>query len=277
MTDVIVIGGGPAGLSAAINVRARGKSCVVIGNRPAENPLWRAQQVDNYPGMRGVSGAEMLSRMRREAEEAGVTCAEERVIALSSMGDSFLAATEQQMIEGRRAILAVGAALAKPMAGERELLGCGVSYCATCDGMLYRGKRAIVTGNAPELPEEAAFLQRIGVEVTVITRRTVTLSEGLSSLTAKEMRIVEREGKVAAFVADGTEYPCEAVFILRPMLAPDTLVRGLAVQDGFIAVDKHMQTNIPGLYAAGDCTGKPLQIAKAVGEGLIAAQHAAEE
>lgn len=277
MVDVLIIGGGPAGLSAAINVRARGKTCTVIGNPPESSPLWKAQQVDNYLGMRGIGGAEMLRRMRAEAEAAGAVFVEERVIALSAMGNSFLAATEQQMIEGRRAILAVGAALAKPLKGERELLGRGVSYCATCDGMLYRGKRAIVTGTARELAEEAAFLQSIGVDVTVITRRPVELSADLKSVIAKELCVIEQDGKVGAVEADGITYPCEAVFILRPMLAPESLVRGLKLRDGYIETDKNMQTNIPGLYAAGDCTGKPLQVAKAVGEGLVAALSAVGE
>lgn len=277
MTDVLIIGGGPAGLSAAINVRARGKECVVIGNPPQENPLWRAARVDNYLGMRGASGEELLCRMRREAEEAGALFIEERVIALSSVAGRFTAATEKQIQEGKRAVLAIGAAQAKPLEGERELLGRGVSYCATCDGMLYRNKKAIVTGNARELPEEAAFLQRIGVDVTVITRRPIDLPDGLHALTANKLRIVEQDGKVCGVEADGVLRQCDAVFILRPLLMPDALVRGLEIKDGRIVTDRHMRTNIAGLYAAGDCTGQPLQIAKAVGEGQIAALHAVGE
>ncbi len=277
MTDVLIIGGGPAGLSAAIQTRARGKTCLVLGNAPSQSLLTRAERVDNYPGRRGSSGKELLQSMRREAEEAGAEFAEGRVISLSPMGDGFAAATETQIYEGRRAILAVGAASAAPLEGERELLGRGVSYCATCDGMLYRGQRAVVTGTAPELPQEAAFLQGIGVEVTVITRRPVALPEGIPARTASRLRLIAADGRLAAVEADGERLECRGVFILRPMLAPDTLVHGLALENGYVAVDRQMRTNIPGLYAAGDCTGKPLQIAKAVGEGLVAASEAAGE
>ena len=163
-----------------------------------------------------------------------------------------------------------------PLPGEAALVGQGVSYCATCDGMLYRGKTAVVTGNAADLREEANFLQGIGVRVTVITRQELDgLAPGIGHRTARSMAI-QGDGRLEGFVADGEQIPCDVVFVLREVMAPDALVPGLELDGRFVKVNRRQETNIPGLYAAGDCTGKPLQIAKAVGEGLIAAQEAAK-
>ena len=275
MVDILVVGGGPAGLSAAVNAAARGKSCTVLTNDFHLNPLYKTRVVDNYLGMRGVSGQEMMERMHREAEEAGVAFRPGRVISVLPMDDCFMAAQGTDITEGRRVILATGAVGGATLEGEADFVGRGVSYCATCDGMLYRGRRAVVTGNAADLAEEAAFLHRIGVEVTVVTRKPLPgLPDGVQALTASSLA-VQGGQELEGLAADGQLIPCDVVFILREVMAPDTLVPGLALDGRFVRVNREQETNIPGLYAAGDCTGRPLQIAKAVGEGLVAAQNAA--
>ncbi len=259
--DIVIVGGGPAGLSAAVNAAARGKTCAVLTNDRRLNPLFRARVVDNYLGMRGLSGGEMLDRMHAE---------------VLPFEDKFLVGLGDTLVEGKRVILATGAMAGTPLPGEAALVGQGVSYCATCDGMLYRGKTAVVTGNAADLREEANFLQGIGVRVTVITRQELDgLDPGIGHRTARSMAI-QGDGRLEGFVADGEQIPCDVVFVLREVMAPDALVPGLELDGRFVKVNRRQETNIPGLYAAGDCTGKPLQIAKAVGEGLIAAQEAAK-
>ena len=142
--------------------------------------------------------------------------------------------------------------------------------------MNFAGKTAVVTGNAADLREEANFLQGIGVRVTVITRQELDgLDPGIGHRTARSMAI-QGDGRLEGFVADGEQIPCDVVFVLREVMAPDALVPGLELDGRVVKVNRRQETNIPGLYAAGDCTGKPLQIAKAVGEGLIAAQEAAK-
>ena len=253
--DMVIVGGGPAGLSAAVNAAARGKTCAVLTNDRRLNPLFRARVVDNYLGMRGLSGGEMLDRMHAEAEEAGAVFLSGRVVSVLPFEDKFLVGLGDTLVEGKRQ---------------------GVSYCATCDGMLYRSKTAVVTGNAADLREEANFLQGIGVRVTVITRQELDgLDPGIGHRTARSMAI-QGDGRLEGFVADGEQIPCDVVFVLREVMAPDALVPGLELDGRFVKVNRRQETNIPGLYAAGDCTGKPLQIAKAVGEGLIAAQEAAK-
>ena len=273
--DVLIVGGGPAGLSAAVNVAARGKTCAVLANDYRRNPLYKAQVIDNYLGMRGVSGQQMLDRMQEEAVQSGAAFYTGRVVSVLPVEDRFMAALGDTMLEGRRAILATGALSAPFLEGEAALVGQGVSYCATCDGMLYRGRAAVVTGTADDLAEEANFLQEIGVRVTVATRRRPErLAPGVSWVEASRLAIRQDKGRLAGVEADGRLLPCDAVFILRSVMAPDSLVPGLELDGRFIRVNRRQETNIPGLYAAGDCTGKPLQIAKAVGEGLIAGQEA---
>ena len=274
--DIVIVGGGPAGLSAAVNAAARGKTCAVLTNDRRLNPLFRARVVDNYLGMRCLSGGEMLDRMHAEAEEAGAAFLSGRVVSVLPLEDKFLVGLGDTPVEGKRVILATGAMAGTPLPGEAALVGQGVSYCATCDGMLYRGKTAVVTGNAADLREEANFLQGIGVRVTVITRQELDgLAPGIGHRTARSMAI-QGDGRLEGFVADGEQIPCDVVFVLREVMAPDALVPGLELDGRFVKVNRRQETNIPGLYAAGDCTGKPLQIAKAVGEGLIAAQEAAK-
>ena len=142
--DVLVIGGGPAGLSASINVRARGRSALVVSNPLEENPLWRAEKVDNYLGLPGLSGAEMLAAMRRHAEQAGVEFLAGKVLNAVQMPDAWYVSVGPDMYNARAVVLAAGVARGKKFAGEAELLGRGVSYCATCDGMLYRGREIAV-------------------------------------------------------------------------------------------------------------------------------------
>ena len=273
--DMLIIGGGPAGLSAAINVVARGGRATVISQPIEQNPLWKAARVDNYSGMVGVSGAAMLKTMRREAEEAGVAFVTGRATAAMYFDGAYAVTVGQEMLQGKALLLAIGAGVTAPLPREEEFLGRGVSYCATCDGRLYRGRQVVVTGNAGDLAEEAAFLQSVGAEVTVVTRRPVSgLPDGMSPIQATAIDLWIEEDTLRGVVADGEPVPADGVFLLRQVTAPTALLAGLRTDGKFILTDKHQRTNLPACYAAGDCTGHPLQIAKAVGEGLIAAQHA---
>ena len=260
--DILVIGGGPAGLSAALNARARGRSVLVVSNPPEENPLWRAGQVDNYPGLPGVSGQEMLLAMRRQAEEAGAEFLAGRALSALFMMGSWFISVGPDMYSAKAVVLAAGVARGKKFPGEAEFLGRGVSYCATCDGMMYRNRPVAVIGLREDAPEEAEFLRSIGCQVEYFDRSR-----------ARDYRILG-EQKVTGLAADGTEYPVDGVFILRPGVAPDMLLPGLETDRGTIVTDREMRTNIPGVFAAGDCTGAPYPIAKSVGEGNLAALSA---
>ena len=259
--DILVIGGGPAGLSAALNARARGRSVLVVSNPPEENPLWRAGQVDNYPGLPGVSGQEMLLAMRRQAEEAGAEFLAGRALSALFMMGSWFISVGPDMYSAKAVVLAAGVARGKKFPGEAEFLGRGVSYCATCDGMLYRNRPVAVLGFSESARKEADFLRSIGCAVTYFDRPKSCVIQG-----GEAVESVTCDGKTAAV---------DAVFLLRPTVAPADLFQGLDTENGYVTVDRRMTTNLSGLFAAGDCTGGPLQVAKAVGEGLIAGQSAA--
>lgn len=259
--DVLVIGGGPAGLSAALNVRARGRSVLVVSNPIEENPLWKAEKVDNYPGLPGVTGPELLETLQRHARDAGAEFRTGKVLNTVSMGDTWYVSIENDMENASALVLAAGVARGKKFPGEAELLGRGVSYCATCDGMLYRGKEVAVLGYSETARHEAEFLAGIGCSVTYFDRpKNCTISG---------------DTKVERVTCDGETVEVEAVFLLRPTMAPTDLFPGLETDRGYVTVDRKMATNLPGVFAAGDCTGGPLQVSKATGEGLIAGQSAA--
>lgn len=260
--DVTVLGGGPAGLSAALNVRARGKTVLVVSNPLEENPLWRAERIDNCLGLPALSGEELLTALHRHAASAGAEFLEGRALSALRSGEQWYVSVGNTMVQGKAAVLASGAVpRGKKLPGEEALLGRGLSYCATCDGMLYRGKRVAVLGWTPSAKKEAEFLESIGCQV----------------LYFEKPRNCELQGRerVEAVVCDGVTEEVEGVFLLRPSVAPGDLFPGLAVENGYVAVDRDMATNLPGVFAAGDCTGGPLQVSKAIGEGQVAGQKAA--
>lgn len=274
--DIAVVGGGPAGLSAAINARARGKSVVVVGNDYRESPLYRAERVDNYLGMPGQTGAELMEAYRRHAEAMEVDFCAGRVLNIMQMEGTCYLSIGSEVETAKAVVLATGVVRGKKLTGEARYLGRGVSYCATCDGMLYRGKPVVVVGMAPDAPEEANFLQGIGCQVTYVSAHAPkNLIPAIPYMKSGRLEIVGEETVTALRVND-TELPAQCVFLLRSAMPPTDLLPDLALEDGYITVDRQMRTNLPGIYAAGDCTGLPLQLSKAVGEGLVAGQAAAE-
>ena len=239
MTDVIIIGGGPAGVSAALTAMHRGKTALIVSSPPEDSPLWKAEHIDNYPGLPGVTGRELLQKLLLHAEGSGAKIMRGRVLSVLPMGGAFGVSVGSDFVQGRAVVIASGLSRAKPYPGEAEFLGAGVSYCATCDGMLYRGK------------------------------------EYFDAARAKKYEIRGSQ-RVEALIADGTEYAVECVFILRAGVAPGSLVPGLELEGPHIKVNADMATSVPGVFAAGDCVGAPYQVGKAVGEGNIAGISAAK-
>ena len=258
--DLLVVGGGPAGLTAAIHARARDKSVLVVTNEPTASPLCKAPAMENYPGLPHITGLELVKRMMEQASELGVQFKQGRALSVMPMSGGVMVSVEDSVEQASAVILASGVSRAAPLKGELELLGRGVSYCATCDGMLFRGKTVAAAGDAPDFAHEVEFLRSIGCQVIE------TQLAGLEILGEERVWGVRTRA--------GEELPCDGVFLLRASIALTQLAPKLELEQGYIKVDAHMATNLPGVFAAGDCTGQPLQLAKAVGQGQTAAHFA---
>jgi len=277
-TDIAIIGSGPAGMSAAITAAARGRSIMLFGSTAVSEKLSKAHQINNYPGFYGQSGEEIAAAFNAHLEAMGIRVTEGKVGSIYSMGDYFSMAVDTDVYEATTVILASGVSFGRPLPGEDELLGRGVSYCATCDGMLYRGRKAAVLAYAQEEEREADFLASIGVNVDYIPlyKEEPALQNEMNIIRGAQPGSIEGEGKVEKLILrDGTGLEEDAVFILRSSIAPDKIIGGLELDGNHVKVDRGMRTNIPGFFAAGDITGTPYQYVKSAGEGNVAALSAA--
>ena len=276
--DLLIIGAGPAAWSCAMTARQRGLHTVVACAQSDTSWLLRAERIDNYPGLPRVSGKELLRIFRAQAVELGTEIIEQpaRQIMLTDEGCMTLIGNE--IIESRALVLATGAVRPKLLPGESELLGQGVSWCGTCDGMFYRGKRIAVLSAWHGGIEEADFLATLASGVDYYTLARHELPEKSSFRQCDEHpSSLRRENNQIVLETDHGAFPYDGVFIFRPTVAPDTLLPGVALEGAFIKVNRQMATNLPHVYACGDCTGHPFQIAKAVGEGNIAAISASAD
>lgn len=277
MFDIGIIGSGPAALSAAVNARQRNKSVCIFGRSLDSSLLFAAEKVDNYLGMPDLSGEEMLNQFYAHAVKRGVEFKESRISQIMPMGEYFLINADNEFYEAKTLILAIGLNKSKGIAGETEYLGKGVSYCATCDGMLYRGKKVVVVGEHEEGEAEANFLADVCEKVIYVPlyQPVLNLKETVEVLNGKPKAVIGEGMRVTGIEVEDGMVECDGIFFAKTSTPPESLVFGLATDGKNIIVDRSMATNLPGVYAAGDCTGAPFQIAKAVGEGLVAALSAA--
>ena len=277
MFDIGIIGSGPAALSAAINARQRNKSVCIFGRSLDSSLLFAAEKVDNYLGMPDMSGEEMLNQFYAHAVKRGVEFKESRISQIMPMGEYFMINADNEFYQAKTLILAIGLNKSKGIAGEMEYLGKGVSYCATCDGMLYRGKKVVVVGEHEEGEAEANFLADVCEKVTYLPlyQPVLNLKENVEVMNVKPKAVVGEGMRVTGVEVGDKVVECDGIFFAKTSTPPESLVFGLQTDGKNIIVDRSMATNLPGVYAAGDCTGAPFQIAKAVGEGLVAALSAA--
>ena len=271
--DLIIIGTGPAGISAAITAKIRKKSFLLIGSAKLSEKVQKAHTVSNYPGLGQVGGAEMQKAFLDHLAQMEIAITEDKITLIYPMGDYFaLQGMNNAMYESRSIILAAGMAPSKMLPGEEEMVGRGVSYCATCDAPLYKGKSAIVVAYSPEDEHEADFMAQYASKVLYFPqyKQEVHVADGIEVI--REVPKEIRGGfKADTLVTSGGEYKTDGIFILRESVMPSQLVPGLEMEEGHVAVKRDMSTNIPGLFACGDITGKPYQYIKAAGEGNVAA------
>jgi len=260
--DIIIIGGGIAGVSAALTALNRGKKVAVITNPPETQNLYKAESVTNYPGIINMSGRDFALLLREQLEKSEASIISGRALSVMDFGGSFGVAVGNDYYSARAIILALGITREKLYPGEAEYLGRGLSYCATCDGMLYKDKTVALIGSGHEAELDVEFLRGICREVIHLSEnKPYSISGGMKADT----------------VSDGErEYKVDGVFVIKDTVSVTKLVEGLEYKKGGIVVDRKQQTNIPGVFAAGDCTGAPYQLAKAAGDGNVAALSACD-
>lgn len=271
--DVAIIGTGPAGISAALNLKLHNKSIIWFGSTDLSMKVEKSEKIANYPGVPMVKGTDLNEALKRQIEEIGLEITDKMVTNITAMKNGFMLLGDNDIYEAEKVLLATGTVTAKSMPGEDELLGKGVSYCATCDGFLYKGKTISVLCGAKRFEHEVKYLAEIAEKVYLYAAYPDCEIDlpNVERLTSPMKEVVGESRVTGVVTSDGISYDVDGVFILRSAVAPTSLMKKLEVDGNHISVNRNMETNIPGCYAAGDCTGRPYQIAKAVGEGNIAA------
>ena len=274
--DVAIIGSGPAGLSAAINSKIRNKDLIIFGSSDLSPKVYKASKVNNYLGFNNVTGEQMRDSFQQHIDSLGISIVNERINNVYAMGEYFALMVNEKIYEATTVILATGIEYTKPFKGEESFIGRGVGYCATCDAPLYKGKTVTIIGYNVKAEEEANYVSELASKLYYIPMYSgeYKLNPTIEIIRDTPIEIVG-SSLVEKLILKNREIETDGIFVLRDSISPGQLVPGLEIQNNHIAVDRLMNTNIPGCFAAGDCIGTPYQYIKAAGEGLIAALSAA--
>ena len=278
--DIAIVGSGPAGLSAAINAKIRNKNIILFGNENLSNKLAAAPNIENYLGLYGISGEELLKKFKSHISRLGIKINTGKITNIYAMGDYFALMSGENYFEARTVILATGVQYGKTIKGEEEFLGRGVGYCSTCDAPLYKGKRVAIIGYNKESEEEANFLNEVAKKTYFIPMyrseslsRRSNLDDGIEIIKDKPIEI-QGSNLVDKVIFAHKNIYVDGVFVIKDSTSPKTLVPGLETEGPHVKVDINMNTNIAGCFACGDCAGKPYSYIKAAGQGQIAAINA---
>lgn len=272
--DVVIIGSGPAGISAALYAKRRKLSVLIISK--GIGALEKAEQIENYYGFpNGITGKELYENGIRQARTLDIDMADDEVISLS-YGENFEVETVNSSYKARTAILATGSNRITPnIKGIREFEGKGVSYCAICDAFFYKGKDVAVLGNGNYAVHEMEQLKPIVNSITILTNGEEIVENRNINVEVNDKKIREFRGDNSiqeVEFEDGTKKQINGIFVALGTASSNDLARkiGARIENNHIVVDENMQTTVPGLFACGDCTGGLLQISKAVYEGAKA-------
>lgn len=276
--DVVIIGKGPAGISASLYIKRANLNVLVIGKDGGA--LEKTNKIDNYYGFSNtISGKELLLNGLEQAKRLGVQIETDEVIGVEYNNNMYQIKTRNNLFKGKALILATGTSRKTPnIKGLKEFEGSGVSYCAVCDAFFYRNKDVSVLGSGDYALEEARTLLPVAKSVSILTNgedlvenRSVNYDDFL--INENEIEEVRGDNKVDSIqFKDGNSIKTDGLFVAVGTASSTDLARkiGAIVKDGNIVVNENMATNVPGLYACGDCTGGLLQISKAVYEGAVA-------
>ncbi|HKZ45821.1 MAG TPA: thioredoxin-disulfide reductase [Thermodesulfobacteriota bacterium] len=290
MYDVIIIGGGPAGLTAGIYAQRARLKTLLLEKEMVGGQIAVSDVIENYPGFPSISGADLMEKFEGHAKGLGLEIRMTDVIAVEDMGKEVIVKTSEGDLTARTVIVATGAKPRKlGISGEKEFTGKGVSYCATCDGPFFKGQRVLVIGGGDTAVKEAVYLSRIAGKVYIVHRRDQLRAEKIIQAKALSIPNIEMlwshvlkeiKGKkgvekvVLQNLKDNSlkEIDAEGVFIFTGINPTTDFVDVEKDKSGFIKTGQDMQTSVKGIFAAGDCRTTPLkQVSTAVGDGAIAA------
>ncbi len=294
--DILIVGAGPAGLTAAIYSSWLGLKTVVLDSGIAGGKAWLAPKIENFPGFEeGVKGSELIEKMQKQAVRFGAEIVtSEEVVGMNLLGEEKQVSTRKQSYTSKAVIVATGTQRRKlQVSGEADFLGRGVSYCAVCDGPFFRKRRVAVIGSSEEAAIEALNLSEIVEHVLLVPHEGDLKVEGtlLERLKGKS-NIETLNGKVTAILGTQVvsaikvqdsktkteaEREVKGVFIALGSVPLTAIVKNAGItldRNGCLLVDRQQKTNIEGVYAAGDCTCGGMQVVTAAGEGAMAAMRA---
>ena len=297
--DMIIIGGGPAGYTAALYGARAGLSTLVMEKMAVGGQMALTDKIDNYPGFEdGIEGLSLGEKMKNEAERSGARTVFATVLSADLKSDPKVIKTSDDIFYGRTVVIATGAEPRElGVAMEKELVGRGVSYCATCDGMFFKGKTVVVVGGGNTAAADILLLSRIAAKVIVVHRRDslrasaiyhelLMSAENVEFFWDSQMtEILSDDGKVAVAriknlkTGEETAVDCDGIFVAIGRKPASELAAGQLDLDerGYIIADESTKTNIPGVFAAGDVRTKVLrQIITAASDGAMAAHYAEE-
>ena len=273
MYDVIIIGAGPAGISAALYAKRAGTDVLVIYY--GESNLEKAAKIDNYYGFEdGIDGKALYQNGIRQAEKLNINIKNEEVLNIEKQQEDFVVNTEKECYSAKSIIIATGNKKLRPnIKGIKEFEGKGISYCAICDGFFYKNKAVAVIGNGKFAISEANDLKNIAGSVKILTNGEEIKENTDFELKNKKIKELHGNSKVESIeFEDGTELSIDGIFIALGEAGGSDFAKkiGVITQNDNIIVDEDMKTNIDGLYSCGNSTGGLLQVCKAVYEGAKA-------
>lgn len=273
--DLAIIGSGPAGLSAALNAKIRKKKFIIFGTKELSGKLTKAEKINNYLGFYEKGGKEIRDEFMNHLKSMDIEITEEKINNIYAMGDYYSLMANDKIYEATAVILATGVNFGKPFKGEEEFLGKGVGYCATCDAPLYKDKVVTIIAYNKHDEDEVNFIGTIASKVYYIPmyKEKVEVDDAIEIIKDIPLEI-KGDKKVEKLVLKNLEIITDGIFILRDSVSPGQLVPGLEMDGSHVKVDRKMQSNLKGCFAAGDIVGTPYQYIKSAGEGNIAALSA---
>lgn len=272
--DLIIVGFGPAGIAAGLNASIRKKKVLIIGKK--SKAIEKSPSIKNYLGFTDIEGKDLYKKFIDHIKNYPIDIMDRKIKAVYAMGQYFSVDLGEEMITSKACVIATGIDMGKSIQGEDKFFAKGISYCATCDASLYKGKKVVLIGLNDEAIEEANFINKVAKETIFINpeNKDIKLDQEIKILNKKPKEFTGDMKASCLILDDGEKIEADGFFVIKNSSKPESLVPSVKMEGNHIKVDLDMQTNIKGLFACGDIVGRPYQINKAVGQGQVAGLNA---